>query len=192
MELVKLTDDYGKWYHPEQLGLIDVIPDDMTYFAMHIYVRFIERGLRPPDNILLIIAKSFDSYLERNGEITLDKAFGVHAKPRTGSPLKHKKAMAWKQHATFLIWYRRKIAEENGQQIPAIKTVAYDLIEEYRIPHHKTPNARYDEDTLEREYNKSYPELWERMYKSSYDFIQILLENADEALKSKGIKKGGF
>ena len=183
----KLTDDYERWFPPQKLGLIDAMPDDMTYAAIHIYVSFIGRGLLPPDNILLIIGKCFDSYLKSKGNKTLDRAFGMQVSPGIGHPLSHRKAYAWKQYATFLIWHRRKAAKDKGHKIPSVVTVARGLIEEYKIPHPKTPGEYYNADTLEREYkdakSNAAPELWGWMAESSPDLIGQILETADYVLK---------
>lgn len=147
-----LTDKYEQFIDPYVMGFTDTLREENTLDAIRAYLIFIKHDLRPTDNILMIIGICFARYIESNGSITLDEAFRLLAKQGTGSPLKLRKSMEWKASAHFVIWYKRKVAKEEGRKVPSIISAAIDIIDEFKIPHPTELNQYFDAETLKKSF----------------------------------------
>ncbi|MFA5985074.1 MAG: hypothetical protein WC782_13745 [Methylococcaceae bacterium] len=150
----KLTDNYEKYIDPYTMGFADSLSGQNTLDAIRMYLALIGYGLRPTDNILMILAISFARYLEGNGSITLDEAFRLLPKQGTGSPLKLRIKNEWKASAYFVIWYRLEEAKKTQQKLHLSEAVE-NLIGEFKIPHPKMPGEYFDADTLKTSYSKA-------------------------------------
>ncbi len=152
--MTSLTNNYEQHIDPYLMGFTDTLREEHAVDVIRSYLLFVGHGLRPTDNVLMIIAMYLAKYFESNGGMTLDQAFGLSAKQGHGSPIKLRKSMGWKASAYFVIWYRLKAAKENREKLTVIKAIE-DLISEFKIPHPKEQTQYFDAETLKSSYKKS-------------------------------------
>jgi hypothetical protein len=74
-------------------------------------------GITPPTNVLLAVANFFRTYLEGAGKRSLDEAFKLKPKQRSGHPLSRRLVTESEAHVLYWMWCVRQEAEASGKSM---------------------------------------------------------------------------
>ena len=125
-------------------------------------------GVTPPANVLINIAENIAHYFESNGNISLDRAFNLHSKPKVGHPLNHQKTKNYRGAVLHLMYQKRKLAETEGKNI-SIETAASEVINEFNLADSEDALCRaYSVANIDEVFNKAYEATEEFLNKTNH------------------------
>lgn len=130
--------------------------DDMVLLALaesaneplaviQMFTMLTEAGITPSANVLSCLSQYFRSYLNGNGGVSLDHAFGLKPKQRVGHPISHQRSRHERGRLVYMMWCKRKEASDRGNVL-SILNAAGQVINELNL-------LDISEDTLEKEYS---------------------------------------
>ncbi len=96
--------------------------------AIRTYVACVSKGITPPAATLSSIGASLQRYLESAGRISLDDAFRLRRKQRSGHRLTQKLEYERRSEFAYAMWHLREKAKSQNKPI-SIETAAGQVIE---------------------------------------------------------------
>jgi hypothetical protein len=98
-----------------EMGVTEWVQDDDPIDAICRFVSMVYLGVTPTPDILVAIAERMKRYLDGNGALSLDEAFGLKRKQRVGHPLKQRSQDERRGRIIYLMWCLRYKAKSEGK-----------------------------------------------------------------------------
>lgn len=103
-------------------------------------------GLTPKTNLLVGVATCFKKYIDSEGKMSLDEAFGLKPKRKTGHPLKDRLKKESNGRLFYMMWCTRAQTRKDGHVL-SIEDAAGAVIDAL--------NLKIDSETLKKYYCNS-------------------------------------
>ena len=145
-ELVQLATDLKKLVRadaksdPGPIPLLQEFRDDIC------------EGKLPSAHVLILVAERFGKYLDAGGDLTLDEAFDLKSKQKSGPPLVRDRKNTERLEILLWIYLRRLDARSNGKGL-SIDNAASEAVNHFNLDAHFNPEGKIDNQTLAHEYS---------------------------------------
>ena len=140
-------------------------------------------GITPPPNLLVQVAEKFSKYLD-SGDISLDYAFDLQKKQRSGHPISQRTDKLKRLRLLCCMRYERVIAKNNGREL-SIRKATEIVINKYCGPDYPFEALLKDYSAMEIDKIFNASDEAVREYKESLDEqdVNVAITEIEDALK---------